>query len=106
VKLDNLNKIKLNENNLWYQTQSIGINPSFTELNQLYHDAKKVTSTLGGRGAYITKIKIINTKGHEDTWFVMLHTNYLDLGTAYWQRDSGEVIYLMLKPPTSPVKNS
>ncbi|MBA6353704.1 diguanylate cyclase [Colwellia sp. BRX8-4] len=94
VKLDNLNKIKLNEHNLWYQTQSIGINPTFAELSQLYQDAKQVTSTLGGRGAYITKIKLINTKGHEDTWFVKLHTNYLDLGTAYWQRDSGEVITL------------
>jgi len=94
VELDNFNKIELNEQNLWFQTKSIDISPSFTELTQLYKSANQVISTLGGTGAYITKIKLINLKGKKETWFVNLHTNYLDIGTAYWQPNQGEIIRL------------
>jgi diguanylate cyclase (GGDEF)-like protein len=94
VKLDSLNQIKLNEHNLWHQSQFIEKSPSFVELSQWYQNAKQVTSTLGGSGAYITKIKLINIKEQKDTWFVNLHANYLDIGVAYWQSDSGEIITL------------
>jgi hypothetical protein len=94
VKLDSLNQIKLNEHNLWHQSQFIETSPSFAELSQWYQNAKQVTSTLGRSGAYITKIKLINIKGQKDTWFVNLHANYLDIGVAYWQSDSGEIITL------------
>ena len=94
VQLDNLTKIKLNEHNLWRQTQSLNKSPSFVELNQLYQSANRVTSTFGGNGAYITKIKLTNTKERKDTWFVNINAVYLDIGTAYWQPEHGEPIQL------------
>ena len=94
VKLDNHDKIELNEQNLWLQTQSLNTNPSFVDLNQLYQNGNRVTSTFGGSGAYITKIKLTNIKAQKDTWFVNVNTVYLDIGTAYWQPDHGEIIRL------------
>jgi diguanylate cyclase (GGDEF)-like protein len=94
VKLDNSNKIELDEDDLWSQAKSLNTSPSFVEISQLYLDANQVASTLGGSGAYITKIKLVNIKGKKDTWFVNLHVNYLDIGTAYWQPEQGETIRL------------
>lgn len=94
VKLNNLNKIELNEQNLWHQTQSLDRTPSFVELTHSYANASRVTSTFGGSGAYITKIKLTNIQGKKDTWFVNTHAVYLDIGTAYWQPDHGKPIKL------------
>ncbi len=94
VELDNRNKIELNEHNLWFQTQSLDTNPSFLTLSKLHQDANRVTSTFGGSGAYFTKIKLTNTKGKKDTWYVNIHAVYLDVGTAYWQPEHGETIPL------------
>ncbi|TWX64080.1 diguanylate cyclase [Colwellia demingiae] len=94
VALDNRNKIELNEHNLWFQTQSLDTNPSFVALSKLHQNTNRVTSTFGGSGAYITKIKLTNTKGKKDTWFVNIHAVYLDVGTAYWQPEHGEAIPL------------
>jgi len=94
VELDNLNNIELNEQDLWFQAKSLDVSPNFTELSQLYQSANQVISTLGGSGAYITKIKLTNIKDKKGTWFVNLHANYLDSGTAYWQPNQGEVIRL------------
>lgn len=94
TELDSRNKIELNEHNLWRQTKSLDTSPNFLELNQSYQNANRVTSTFGGSGAYITKIKLANTKGQKDTWFVNIHAVYLDIGTAYWQPKHGEPIQL------------
>ncbi|PKH87707.1 diguanylate cyclase [Colwellia sp. Bg11-28] len=94
VALDNRNKIELNEHDLWFQTQSFDTNPSFLALSKLYQNANRVTSTFGGSGAYISKIKFTNTKVQKDTWFVNIHAVYLDVGTAYWQPEHGEPIVL------------
>ncbi|PKH05960.1 diguanylate cyclase [Moritella sp. Urea-trap-13] len=94
VELDNLNKIELDEHNLWFQTQLLDKSLSFVKLRQLYENANRVTSTFGGSGAYVTKIKLTNTKGQQDTWFVNLEAVYLDIGTAYWQPEHGEPIRL------------
>ncbi|MDX2369434.1 MAG: diguanylate cyclase [Colwellia sp.] len=94
VELDNRNKIEINEYNLWRQTPPLDKSPSFAELSQLHQNANSVTSTFGGSGAYISKIKLTNTKGQKDTWFVNIHAVYLDVGTAYWQPDRGELIQL------------
>jgi len=90
TELDSRNKIELNEHNLWRQTKSLDTSPNFLELNQSYQNANRVTSTFSGSGAYITKIKLTNTKGQKDTWFVNIHAVYLDVGTAYWQPENGE----------------
>lgn len=94
VSLDNRNKIELNEHDLWFQTQSLDTNPSFLALSKLHQNANRVTSTFGGSGAYISKIKLTNSKGKKDTWFVNIHAVYLDVGTAYWQPEHGEPIPL------------
>ena len=94
VKLDDHSRIELNEQSLWHQTQSLETNPTFSSLAQLYADSNNVKSTFGGSGAYITKIKLSNLKIKNDTWFVNIHAVYLDIGTAYWQPDSGKPIQL------------
>jgi len=94
IKLGNFNKIELNEHNLWFKTQPLDIAPDFSELNLLYQHANRVTSTLGGNGAYVTKINLTNIKEKKNTWFVNIHMNYLDIGTAYWQPAQGNPILL------------
>jgi diguanylate cyclase (GGDEF)-like protein len=94
VQLDNLSKVTLNERNLWLQTQPQKMNPSFEELSGLYQSASQSITTLGGSGAYVTKVKITNTTDNKNTWFVNIQTNYLDIGTAYWQPDNSELIPL------------
>ncbi len=94
VKLDSLNKIELSEQDLWLQTPSLDSSPTFAELSSLYQNANRVTSTFGGSGAYITKIRLTNVKGMMDTWFVNLQANYLDIGAAYWQPEQGELTHL------------
>jgi diguanylate cyclase (GGDEF)-like protein len=94
VKLDNLNKVELKENNLWLQTESLGTNPSFQVINQLHQNGNRVKSTFGGNGAYVTKVELTNISGKKDTWFVNVNAVYLDIGTAYWQSEHGEVLPL------------
>jgi diguanylate cyclase (GGDEF)-like protein len=94
VNIDNLDKIELNERNLWLQTESINTNPSFPVINQLYQSGNQVQSTFGGSGAYVTKVKLSNKTGGKDTWFVNVNAVYLDIGTAYWQPEHGKVIPL------------
>ena len=93
VALDNTNQAELSEHNFWRETRSLDKEPSFVELSQLYQQGKQVTSTFGGRGAYITKVTVSNAK-KKDTWFVNISAVYLDIGTAYWQTDDGEIIAL------------
>ncbi|MFT5708444.1 MAG: diguanylate cyclase (GGDEF)-like protein [Oceanospirillaceae bacterium] len=94
VNLDNVSKIELNEHNLWLQTQSLDTGPNFVELSRLYENANRTISTLGGSGAYITKVKLTNITEKKNTWFVNIKTNFLDIGTAYWQSDSDKPILL------------
>jgi len=94
INLDNFNKIELNEQNLWLKTQPLDTSPSFTELSRLYPKANRTTSTLGGSGAYVTKIDLTNIKKKKSTWFVNIHMNYLDIGTAYWQPAQGKAVLL------------
>ena len=88
------NNIQLNEDDLWRQTQLLDSNPSFLALTQSYHTAKKVTSTFGGTGAYVTQVNLTNTTDQMSTWYVNIHAVYLDVGTAYWQPDHGELVTL------------
>lgn len=89
---------QLNEKTLWYKTQSLDKNPTFEELKRLQVSAENVKTTLGARGAYLTKIKLTNShtnnNNSNDTWFVNISAVYLDVGTAYWQSDSGSIIPL------------
>jgi len=94
IKLDNSNKIELNEHNLWLKTQPLNASPNFLELNRQYENGNRVVSTLGGSGAYVTKINLTNAKDEKDTWFVNIHMNYLDIGTAYWQPAQGKPFLL------------
>ncbi|MEH6443140.1 MAG: diguanylate cyclase [Oceanospirillaceae bacterium] len=94
VNLDNIAKIELNEHNLWLQTQSLETGPSFVELTRLYESANRAISILGGSGAYITKVKLSNITKQKNAWFVNIQTNFLDIGTAYWQPDNAEPILL------------
>ena len=94
VVLGNSTEIELNEYNLWHQTQILDKTPNFTELTKMYQGAHHVTSTFGGRGAYLTKINLTNIKDKKDTWFVNINAVYLDIGTAYWQPDNGDSILL------------
>ena len=93
VTLDDTKQTELSEHNLWREARSLDKKPSFVELSQLYQEAKQVTSTFGGRGAYITKVKVSSVK-QKETWFVNISAVYLDIGTAYWQTDDGEIIAL------------
>ncbi|PKF61137.1 diguanylate cyclase [Psychromonas sp. psych-6C06] len=94
IELGELNTIQLNEHNLWSKTTQLDRPPSFKLLKQLYQNGQLVPSTLGKMGAYATKIKLANTKGENETWFVNLHINYLDVGTAYWESEQGDIIEL------------
>lgn len=94
ITLDDSNKIELSEHNLWRQTLPLDKPASFVELNKMYQTASQVSSTFGGSGAYVTKIKLANSKGRKDTWFVNVNAVYLDIGTAYWQPDHGKIIAL------------
>ncbi|WP_019029871.1 diguanylate cyclase [Colwellia piezophila] len=94
IKLGNFNKIELNEHNLWFKTKSLDTPPNFSDLSLLYQHANRVTSTLGGSGAYVTKIDLINIEDKKNNWFVNIHMNYLDIGTAYWQPVHGKPILL------------
>ncbi|WP_111979091.1 diguanylate cyclase [Algibacillus agarilyticus] len=94
VKLDNTNKIKLAEHNLWFNTQPLETPPRFSQLNQLFKNADRVTTTLGKSGAFIAKINLTNINNDKNTWFVNINMNYLDLGTAYWQPNQGKPIQL------------
>ncbi|MFT5789492.1 MAG: diguanylate cyclase (GGDEF)-like protein [Shewanella sp.] len=94
MALDDRDKIELTEDNLWFKTQSINSNPSFNTLEKLFKTANRVPTTLGGNGAYATKIKLASTRAQTRVWFVNLHANYLDVGTAFWQPDSGEIVRL------------
>jgi len=88
------NNIQLNEDDLWRQTQLLDSNPSFLALTQSYQMAKNVTSTFGGTGAYVTQVNLTNTTDQMTTWYVNIHAVYLDVGTAYWQPDHGELVTL------------
>jgi hypothetical protein len=94
IKLGNFNKIELDEHNLWFKTKPVDTPPNFSELSLLYQHANQVPSALGGSGAFVTKINLSNTKDEKNTWFVNIHMNYLDIGTAYWQPIQGEAILL------------
>ena len=94
VALDDTLQIELDEHNLWRETESLDKSPSFAELSELYQSANQVVSTLARSGAYLTKIKLTNTKEKKDTWFANISAVYLDIGTAYWQSDEGEIIPL------------
>jgi diguanylate cyclase (GGDEF)-like protein len=94
VALDNLSNITLDERNLWLQAQPLDTSPSFTELRKLYQNGIRVTSTLGANGAFVTKLILTNESEKQGTWFVNVQTNFLDIGTAYWQPDQGEIIQL------------
>ena len=94
IKLASSNSIPLNEFNLWSETKSLDSAPSFLELDWLYENSIRVPSTLGRTGAYVTKIKLTNSKEKSETWFVNLHVNYLDIGTAYWQPEHGDIVKL------------
>jgi diguanylate cyclase (GGDEF)-like protein len=94
IKLDNSNLIELNEQNLWFKTQPLDASPNFLELKRLYENGNEVVSTLGRSGAYATKINITNVQKEKDTWFVNIHMNYLDIGTAYWQPIQGKPFLL------------
>ena len=93
VSLYNLDAVKINDHNLWLKTESLDTAPGFVALSQLYQSAHRVSSALGGNGAYVTKIHLTNT-AHKSTWFVSVQTNFLDTGTAYWQPNHGEAIPL------------
>ncbi|GAA0817214.1 hypothetical protein GCM10009111_18170 [Colwellia asteriadis] len=92
--LDGINTVTLNEHNLWSSVNDSSAPESFTELTNLFTNAAPVSSSQGGRGAFITAIKVINTANSHNTWFVNLHVNYLDIGQAYWQTEQGKVIPL------------
>ncbi|WP_076542139.1 diguanylate cyclase [Shewanella sp. UCD-KL21] len=94
VTLDQRDKIEIVEENLWYKTTPLISGPRFSELVLLYADAKQVSSTLGGNGAFVARIPLANSRDIQHTRFVNLYTNYLDLGAAYWQPEQGEVVAL------------
>ena len=94
VELNNLNRIILNEHNLWSKTTSLDRQPSFSELKKLDQSSNRTTSIFGASGAYTTAIKLTNINAKNNTWFVILHVNYLDVGTAYWQPDKGDIVRL------------
>lgn len=94
VTLNNADKIELNEQNLWIQTDSLETNPSFPMLSRMYQNGEPIKSTFGGSGAYVTKLNLNNTKTENDTWFVNINAVYLDIGTAYWEAEDGKVIAL------------
>lgn len=85
---------RLSEYNVWHQIQALDKAPTFEELSRFYLDSEQVKSIFGSRGAFISKIKLSNIKDKKNTWFVNISAAYLDVGTAYWQSDSGEVITL------------
>lgn len=91
IVLNDLKQIEVDEYSLWYQTESLNRNPTFEELNYLYSKAKPIASTLAVNGAYLTKIKIINSNEINDIWFVNISAVYLDIGTAFWQADNGDI---------------
>lgn len=94
VHLNGIDKVTLSEHNLWHHTNESDIPESFSALKKSFANASPVVSSQGGRGAYITTIKIENTANRNKTWFVNLHVNYLDIGQAYWQTDQGEIVPL------------
>lgn len=96
ITLIDSDKTELEEHNLWHQPhpQRSDKDLSFVELRQMYQGAHQVASTFGGRGAYVSKIKIINGNDDFHTWFVNINAVYLDIGTAYWQSDKGHVVAL------------
>jgi diguanylate cyclase (GGDEF)-like protein len=94
VALDDTLQIELDEHNLWRETESLDKSPSFAEIHELYQSANQVVSTLARSGSYLTKIKLTNAKEKKDTWFANISAVYLDIGTAYWQSDDGEIIPL------------
>ena len=94
VEIDESETIKLVEDNLWFKTQPQNANPNFEQITQLFAHAEPVLSTIGGTGAYVTKINISNTFASPQARFVKLHSNYLDIGTAYWQPEQGKAIDL------------
>ena len=85
---------RLSDYDLWNQTQALDKAPTFEELSRLYLDSQQVSSIFGRHGAFISKIKLSNNKNKKNTWFVNISAVYLDVGTAYWQSNSGEVITL------------
>ncbi len=91
IVLNDLKQIEVDEYSLWYQAESLNRNPTFEELNYLYSKAKPIASTLAVSGAYLTKIKIINSNEINDIWFVNISAVYLDIGTAFWQADNGDI---------------
>ncbi|WP_284204108.1 sensor domain-containing diguanylate cyclase [Psychromonas marina] len=94
VILTNDNKLEIEEHNLWFKTRALDTAPGFIEITQSYQTGYQAPSTLGGSGAYIAKIRISNRLENRTTQFVNLQSNYLDIGTAYWQSDDGQIIAL------------
>lgn len=94
VDLDNIDSTTLGESNLWLETQSLDKNPNFAEISRLYQNGTRKTSTLGSSGAFVTKVKLANVTEKQSTWFVNVQSNFLDIGTAFWQPDQGQPIEL------------
>jgi diguanylate cyclase (GGDEF)-like protein len=91
IVLNDAKQTEVDEYSLWYQTESLNRNPTFEELSQLYSKANSIVSTLAASGAYLTKIKITNSNQINDIWFVNISAVYLDIGTAFWQADNGDI---------------
>lgn len=85
--------IELIDHRLWVQADSLHAPPSFPELSHLYQNGKSMKSTFTGSDAYVTKLKLSN-KEESTTWFVNINAVYLDIGTAYWQSDNGDITTL------------
>ncbi len=75
----------INEFNLWRRADSAPPPATLSDIRQLYQASLTVESTIGQRGAFVTKLVIHNTSNNRERWFVNLHANYLDQGLAYWQ---------------------
>ena len=84
----------LDDTYLWSSTNTQGTPNSFKVLLERFNTAKPILSTLGGMGAYVSKIDVNNMSDKERSLFVNLSANYLDVGSAYWQPKLGEAYNL------------
>lgn len=94
VQLKKQSQLELAEVNLWRKVATQKTGPSFEQLTQLFENGQAVESTIAKSGAFVTKISLDHFNAYQQTWYVKLYANFLDIGTAYWQSENGGVINL------------
>jgi len=85
----------IDESLVWRSIDQPQAPPNFAAIKQLLPLSKAIQgSIVGTSGAYLARIPLRNTKSLTSTWYINPHTNFVDIGIAFWQQSDGSILRL------------